>query len=172
MPGTMDAIKSELIPELNNTVNDLVNLFESIDEQQINTSPYEGSWTAGELLRHVAKSTRGLHQMLSAETRAVTRDPGSRIPELKSIFLNFDSKMQSPEFIIPEKKTYEKQYSVDQFKKNFSTIDADIMDADLTQVVEGLPFGELTKLEMLHFLNFHTQRHLHQLNKIAKALKN
>ena len=33
-------------------------------------------------------------------------------------------------------------------------------------------FGEITKLELLHFVLYHTQRHIHQLKKILAAISN
>lgn len=171
MKKTIDEAKKELSVELRKTVDEMTELFSTIDEDKVNTIPYEGSWTAGELLRHVAKATRGLHEMLGAPTRSLERDPGQRIEEFAAIFLNFSTKMKSPDFIIPEKKLYERQYSIDQFKKNFIGLEDAIQQADMSQVVEGLPFGEITKLEMLYFLLYHTQRHLHQLHKIHDALE-
>ena len=43
--------------------------------------------------------------------------------------------------------------------------------ANLTDMVDNLPLGAITKLEILHFVLYHTQRHLHQMKKICDALK-
>ena len=48
--------KNEIFAATDEAVSQLMDLMLSVDENKINTIPYEGSWTAPQLLRHVTKS--------------------------------------------------------------------------------------------------------------------
>ena len=57
-----------------------------------------------------------------------------------------------------------------ELKLAFNKLKENERKTDLTSLVEGLPLGPITKLEILHFSLYHTQRHLHQMKKIVAAL--
>ena len=65
----------------------------SVDENRINTIPYEGSWAAPQLLRHVTKSITGMAKAMHMDAKPAERDPGERIEEIKKIFLDFSKKL-------------------------------------------------------------------------------
>jgi len=39
------------------------------------------------------------------------------------------------------------------------------------EVITGLPLGDVTKLEITHFMLYHLQRHLMQMRRITGVLK-
>ena len=141
----------------------------AVDEDKVNTILYEGSWTAPQLLRHVTKSINGMTKALHMDAKPAERNPGERIEELKKVFLDFSIKLTQPEFIVPEEMIYKKQASIEELNKSFNRFKE---SANLYELVEGLPLGPITKLEIIHFVLYHTQRHLHQMKKICEALKN
>ena len=163
--------KNEIFIATGDAVSQLIDLMLSVDENKINTIPYEGSWTAPQLLRHVTKSINGMAKAMHMDAKPAERDPGERIEELKKIFLDFSKKLKSPEFIVPEEGIYERQPAIDKLKKSFNQFKENANSANLNDLVEGLPLGPITKLEIIHFVLFHTQRHLHQMKKICEALK-
>jgi len=163
--------KNELLTAIEEEVSQLRNLFSSLDEDRINSIPYKDSWTAAQLLRHVTKSTDGMTKGLETKSKPAERDAGEKIPELKKAFLDFSSKMKSPDFIVPEEGPYEKQAAIEELNKSFEFLKESANNANLTDIVEGLPLGATTKLEILHFVLYHTKRHLHQMKKICDALK-
>jgi len=164
--------KSELLNAIEEEFSQLRSLLSSLDENKINSVPYKDSWTAAQLLRHVTKSTDGIAKAMLMNSKPAGRDAGERIPQLKKVFLDFSSKLKSPDFIVPEPGPYEKQAAVKGLDQSFDSFKENTGKADLTDLVEGLPLGPITKLEMLHFVVYHTQRHLHQMKKICDALKN
>ena len=167
--GTVD--KNEIITATCEAVAQLTDLLSSVENAKINIVPYEGSWTAAQLLRHVTKSIAGMAKAVDTNAKPTGRNPGERIEELKMVFLDFSKKMKSPEFIVPEEGTYEKQSVIDDLNKSFNQFKENANNANLNELVEGLPLGPVTKLEIVHFTLFHTQRHLHQMKKICNALK-
>ena len=42
--------------------------------------------------------------------------------------------------------------------------------ANLSEMINHPAFGDITKFEILHFVLYHTQRHIHQLEKIFLAV--
>jgi hypothetical protein len=162
----------ELVAALGEAVAEITSLMESLTDEQINKVPYEDSWTAGQLLRHVSKSMAHMPETMNADGQKADREITQRVPELKSIFLDFSNKFQSPDFIKPEPGPYSKQDSIDELNEVFRNMKMSVEGVDLETVIEGLPMGPVTKLELVHFLVYHTQRHLHQMNKITNALNN
>ncbi len=144
----------------------------AVDEDKINTVPYEGSWTAPQLLRHVTKSINGMTKAMQMDAKPSNRNPSERVDQLKNIFLDFSKKLKQPDFIIPEERIYEKQSSIMELNESFSRFKESAVSANADDLVEGLPLGPITKLEIIHFVLYHTQRHLHQMEKICGALRN
>ena len=163
---------SELLSATADAIGQLTDLMSAVDEEKVNTVPYEGSWTAPQLLRHVTKSINGMTKAMQTDAKAAERDPAERIGQLKSIFLDSSKKLTQPEFIVPEERIYEKQSAIEGLNKSFNRFKESTDTANLNELVEGLPLGPITKLEIIHFVLYHTQRHLHQMKKICDALRN
>ena len=163
---------NETLSAAADAISELTDLMLAVDEDKINTIPYDGSWTAPQLLRHVTKSINGMTKAMHMDAKPAERNPGERIEELKKIFLNFSKKLTQPDFIVPEELIYEKQSSIEELNKSFNRFKESVVNANLDDLVVGLPLGPITKLEIIHFVLYHTQRHLHQMKKICEALKN
>jgi len=163
---------TEILAATSDAISQITDLMSAVDEDKVNTVPYEGSWTTPQLLRHVTKSINGMTRAMQMEAKPAKRDPSERIDELKKIFLDFSKKLTQPDFIVPEERIYEKQSSIEELNKSFSRFKESAAGANLDDLIEGLPLGPITKLEIIHFVLYHTQRHLHQMKKICEALKN
>jgi hypothetical protein len=162
--------KNELFIEIDEAVAALDALVSSLDENKLNIVPYEGSWTAGQLVRHIVKSTDGMAKAMLQKSRLAERNIAERVPELQKVFLDFSSKMRSPEFIVPEDEHYERLASIEELNASFRQFRENTDRVHLYDVVEGLPLGPITKLEILHFVLYHTQRHLNQMKKICDVI--
>lgn len=169
---TTNSTKHELISALEDSIAQLQELMSSLDANNINTVPYQGSWTAGQLFRHVERSISGMAKAMETPAKPAERDPGEKIAFLKAAFLDFSTKMKSPDFIIPEPGPYNQASAKEALDLAFRDLRYSADKAGMNDIVEGLPFGDVTKLEMLHFVLYHTQRHLNQMQQITAALKN
>ena len=143
-----------------------------LSETEINEIPFENSWTAAQVVRHVTKSAKGVSLAMDMPAEAAQRDPGEKIEQLRNSFLDFSVKMKSPEFVVPEDDPYQKDKLLKGFNEALQAVKNAAAGTPLDGLVKGLPFGEITKLELLHFVLYHTQRHLHQLHKVKEAIKN
>lgn len=162
---------AEVLTTIDETVARLSGLMSPIGEEEINSVPYENSWTAGELLSHITKSLSGIAEAMTIPGKPAKRNPGEKVADFKKTFLDFSIQMTSPDFIIPDRKNYDKISALDELIMAAERLKENTNKAAMADVVENLPMGEVTKLELLHFALYHTQRHLHQMHKICDALK-
>ncbi|MGK4569346.1 DinB family protein [Flavobacterium sp. 3HN19-14] len=152
---------------------ELTQLIDSFSEENFNKIPFEGSWTAGQVAQHIKLSAGNVTSVLNGNTAATDRDPEEKIAQLRDLFMNFDTKMQSPVFIIPEFKKYKTEKFVTFFKNLEEDLSEAIENLDLSQTCldfEIPGFGKLTRIELIAFVIFHTQRHIHQMRKISQKV--
>jgi hypothetical protein len=110
-------------------------------------------------------------QALEMEGMPANRDPAQGMERLKKMFLDFTVKYKSPDFILPAEKTYQKEQVLPDLQHSISKLSEIRSRVNLAEMINVPIFGETTKLELLYFVLYHTQRHLHQLNNILKSLQ-
>ena len=103
-------------------------------------------------------------------SKPADRDADERVPELKKTFLDFSLKMKAPYMAVPEEGVYQKQDTLDKLHASLKKFKEAAGTQNLNELVSGLPLGDITKQEILHFALYHTQRHLHQMQKMVDAL--
>jgi hypothetical protein len=162
------------VMEANQTFNKLGELLSSIDESKINKIPFEGSWTAAQVAQHVILSAGGFVELLNGPVRDTDRDPEAYVDNLRSTFLNYDIKMQSPAFVIPETREYEKEVLMSTLGNIREGLLQSIVSLDTTKTCTAFEIpgsGYLTRAEGITFAIVHTERHAHQLGKIRQELE-
>ncbi len=162
----------QLFSSLDETWNTFFNLISSVDEALINVVPFEGCWTVAQLATHVKKSNNAIVQGLQMDGKLSTRNPLDREDELKKTFLDFKVQFQSPDFIVPEKKEYKKEAVVEQLENSIKNLKYLRSNTNLYTIIDLAIFGEITKLEILYFVLYHTQRHIRQLKNILNIINN
>ncbi len=167
----MLSTNKKLFESLDDTSGQLLTLMSSLNETDINQIPFEDSWTAAQLASHITKSNKGIAQALEMEGTVCDRDPAEGAAKLKKMFLDFSVKYKSPEFILPTKNTYQKDLVTDELKASIERLISMRNAVNLSEIIEVPLFGATTKLELLYFVLYHTQRHLHQLQNIVQALE-
>ena len=166
-------MKNNLTGELLTTKNNLLTALDSFSNENINTVPFEGSWTGGQVARHVLKSASGVSEALNGPAKTADRDPGQHLKLLGDIFLNFDIKMKSPDFVLPDDEPKDKGALIQLLEKTFNNIIkvAESEDLDMICTTFEMPnLGRLSKKEFIWFTIVHTQRHIHQLKNILNHL--
>ncbi|MGN7721668.1 DinB family protein [Chitinophaga sp. 22620] len=155
-------------------IAEMAQLLASCNQQQANQVPFAGSWTAAQVTEHMRKSLGGCVQLLQGGAKPTTdREPDEKVKDL-AIFLDMGVKMESPDFVAPEDKEYDK----DALAKEMETLRREFNGAlggkDLSETLTDfeVPFlGEMTRLEVVHFAAYHMQRHNQQMKKIIGRLK-
>ncbi|HEY4197468.1 MAG TPA: DinB family protein [Mucilaginibacter sp.] len=168
-------MKNDLSNELTNTKNELLKTLDLFDQENINVVPFEGSWTGGQVAEHVLKSLSGALQNITGPVKSTDRDPGQYVKPLGEAFLNFDIKMQSPDFIIPSAGPKDRSALRSALATALDGIKTVAITEDLSATCTGFEMptlGALTRSEWIWFSSFHTRRHTHQLKNIINHLKN
>ena len=156
----------ELFIKLHEPVSELLDLLSSKTEVALNTVPFKNSWTAAQVADHITKSTSSIAKAMNMESAPTGRDPGERIQELKKMFLDFTVKFKSPEFILPSQDVYEKEPLIGKLNSSFSQLKERANSVNLSGMITHPAFGDITKLELLYFVLYHTRRHLRQVKNI------
>ena len=168
--GTLNI--KQLFLSLNETWIEFTNLILLINEEKFNVVPFKDSWTVAQLSTHIKKSNNAIIQGLQMDGRPSGRNGDESVENLRKIFLDFNAKFESPAFIVPEQKKYIKEDVIIQLKLSIEKL-KQLKDNVIFDEMISLPiFGEITKYELYNFVLVHTQRHIHQLKKITRALNN
>ncbi|GAA0558179.1 DinB family protein [Chitinophaga japonensis] len=163
--------KQTFLQEFDHTCSTLLELLSSFSQEQLNTVPFAGSWTAGQVGRHLQKGSP--EELLYGPVRPTERQPDEKVEELKMIFLDFETRLQSPDFVLPEDVTYHKEALVSALQHTIARVRAAVESRDMSATCTGfaLPtMGELTGEEWAIFYLVHIQRHIQQLKRIYKAI--
>jgi len=164
---------NEILAEADRTLTELIGLLSEFRPKQVNTVPWNGSWSAGQLAEHMILANGGFVQMIFGPVEDTLRNPCEMILKIKADFLNFDIRMTSPPFIAPALINYDKERLLTDIRDiRGKAIDA-IKTLDLTKTCTAfaLPvYGYLTRLEACYFIIYHTQRHIRQLKDIYQAI--
>ncbi|MEP7251826.1 MAG: DinB family protein [Ginsengibacter sp.] len=166
--NTMDV--DEVLSAIKKTSEELFELISSTNDSNFNLIPFPGSWTFAQVLSHITKSNVAMLQVLNMDGKTAQRNVSERVPELESTFLNYSLKFQSPAFILPGSETFEVASLVDILKKSIIKIQSAAAKTNAAGMVTLPALGEITKYELLHFVLYHTQRHIHQLKNIIAHL--
>ena len=162
-----------VVYEFETVTEALMQLLDSFPAEEFNVVPFEGSWTAGQVGRHLYKSYRGVPQLIDGPVADSNRHPEALVDTFKEAFLDFTTRMQSPDFILPEPIYYNRIQLLQDISKVRLEIILKLKTLDLTNICTGFQLpgaGPMTRLEWVHFMVVHTRRHNHQLQKIRASM--
>jgi hypothetical protein len=165
---TLDS--AQLTAAIDQATAQLLQLLSSFSEVDFYTIPLDDSWTAAQVYEHIIKSNESIAQALGAPGPLTQRQPDERVLEVKELFLSTTNRFQSPESVLPTSPHYEREVIIHALEKLREDIKHLSTTIDKQETVNVPGFGELTKLELLHFIIYHTQRHLRQLKNILKTI--
>jgi uncharacterized damage-inducible protein DinB len=134
----------------------------------INAPPKEGNWTIAQVAKHIVLATTGIPDQKCKEA---DRPVDQFEPSIRDTFLG-KQKMQSQEFLTPEKKSYELETLLSELKNNREGLLKIVKEKDLNQVCLdiALPgWGYLTRYEWIKLNIYHVKRHTQQLLKLMNA---
>jgi hypothetical protein len=166
-------MKTEVQKNIIETFKKLSEVISSFSQEEFNMVPYKDSWTAGQTTQHIILACSGYPKIFAGKTQKTIRKHDEHVKELEAIFLNFSIKMDSPDFIKPEIKEYNKNdLTLSLLKIESELLEAsEKYDLTLTCLDFHLPNSEnFTIYEWINFALVHAQRHTHQLNSILQYL--
>ncbi len=133
--------------------------------ETFNAKPADGGWTAGQVAEHLRQSY-GVLKVLHMEPRPTFRPIDANLPALKTIFLDFGAKYQTPDFIDPPEGRYDPAAMAADISRAKDAFLEAARTQDLSLTCEDDIFPDHTRLEWLHFVVMHTLRHTRQMRRL------
>lgn len=163
-----------LLRELDNAGREILVALADFSTHEFNKEPFAGSWTGGQVAEHLLKSIDTIPQLLTSNTTPTTgRQPDHLVRDIEAIFLDYDTKMQSPDFILPSGGPHDRNEMLQAFRYALDGIAAQARTLDLSLTCTDFEFpgtGYLTRWEWIVFAICHTKRHARQLENIHRHL--
>lgn len=162
-------MKNKILADLQETTQDLLDTISKFTQEEFNRVPFEGSWTPGQVADHIAKAEAGMPAVWQGRTHPTERAADEKVPILEKIFLDFSTKLKSPDFILPSNDPLDKQTLYHSIKNTRAKIEelAATIDLSLTYMDFSFPtIGTLTGIEGAVFIISHSKRHIHQLRNM------
>ncbi|MGQ0827682.1 MAG: DinB family protein [Bacteroidota bacterium] len=162
---------------LANTIS-LFNSFDTLSQIQVEFKPSVTSWNILECLEHlylvdvsISKNITTLSQEQTANDKAELFGEG----KLNHLLVNKRDalKIPAPDFVTPSArfKTIEeaKQHITAIVDNIILYLDANPIEKE-TQTIKHHRLGEMTKMDWIHFLISHTNRHILQIEEVKKLV--
>lgn len=160
--------RTEILGQIQPTYIALCEVIDALTDN-FNRPPSYGGWTPGQVARHLQMSQAKLIQALEATSYETRHPENAKVAAIIGLFLNFDSKYDAPGFITPEDQEFDANRLRNFFSQLKNELSEKVPDLALDVVVPHFDFphiGTLTRLEMIAFALFHTQRHIRQMEKM------
>ncbi|ATL48022.1 hypothetical protein COR50_13070 [Chitinophaga caeni] len=154
-------------------LQDLENAIATFNDQNFNTKPAEGAWSAGQVVEHLIKSSDGLDALMINPVTKTQRDPLEKIPLIESVFLDFEAKYKAPEFNTPSEEPKDKTLLLHQILENYRNFRETYLQLPPGELCTGFEvptMGTFTRAEWLAFVRCHTTRHTRQLRNIFNTV--
>ena len=167
--------KDELIADVEQTVLTLSWLVADIETGRYNKVPFEGSWTAGQVMEHINMVGMGFCKLINGATETTTRRVDEHVERITTMFLNFGAKAIASPNIVPVPADYNLQDQLAKLESIKTSIINDVNTLDLSITCLDFDirtFGHLTRLEAVRIFTDFSDRHIHQLQNIIKKLNN
>lgn len=162
-------MSQELLQELKSVTSDLVEVLSSFSNEDFNTVPAGGGWTAGQIGNHLFKSDYLILESIYGESAPAGRNPHKYVQPVRKQFLDFTTKMKAPATIIPADAHFDKEGLLLSLEATRSRMFEVIGKFDLDELclhTDEPALKGLTRVELLNFVVVHTMRHIHQLKNI------
>ncbi|MBT1707194.1 DinB family protein [Fulvivirgaceae bacterium PWU5] len=169
-PGHVPAQTVSLTKRITEVLDDFCETLSKFTDAQLNQAPSEGGWNAGQVAEHISISIEALPDGHTAEAN---RFIDEKVIPINDVFLDFEAKYESPEFVLPKQVTHDKAALIKTLRDLAEKHAKAATDLDLTVLCMDFEFptlGYMTRYEWLNFFVVHTQRHLRQLKNIYRSL--
>ncbi len=85
-------LTKQISKDVKAAATNLIQIFEPLEEEQINKIPFEGSWTAAQVAEHIIKSNSSIEQSLKSKGKVTERNIDKGIEGLKKDISGFNHK--------------------------------------------------------------------------------
>lgn len=164
--------RAQLNQDISTVFDEVFATIANIPDNTFNSTPFESSWTIGQVAEHIAICSRGIPD---SHVKEAERPYNENEEALKSIFLDMDQKAKAAAAVTPKLPPHHKERLLEKLKANKTVLITIANEKDLSLLCLDMEFpfmGYLTRYEWLRFVHVHTQRHLNQIKNIQQYLSN
>ncbi len=163
----------QIIADLNENTDSLLQELAGFNHQNFSIKPSATEWSAAELTEHLLLIERNVVKALKGNANTTERAIDAKLVLLKMALANTTQKIQAPEMVVPHSATANRQEMLEEIR-NLREEQASLIagcDMSLTCLEFKHPMmGTMTRYEWVYFNIYHTERHLHQLRRIARQV--
>jgi hypothetical protein len=162
-------MKEQLSKDMSAAFDGFINALDRFSESAFNHPVTEGGWSPGQVADHIFKATKAIPDK---NTIPSDRLYNEKIDAIERQFLNFETKLKSPDFVYPEPGPFDKNQMLLLLQSVKEKHKLRIAERDLTEICVGyeLPYiGTMTRYEWFSFIIVHVKRHTYQLNNMYVA---
>lgn len=166
--------KAALIEQVESSTNSFLGLFEQFPADKLHLAPSPGSWSAAQVLEHLLIVESGVNNVMLAPPQAKEeRNPDEKVAYIAQIFNDMDRRYQAGAQIHPRGKQIPAEELIEKFRSVREKLIQIIEDQNLAISCGAFThqvFGNLTRLEWVHFNIIHARRHREQLKRIQSVV--
>jgi hypothetical protein len=169
--GHASAQHVALETRITEVLDDFCETLGKFTDTTVNQTPSYGGWNAGQVAEHISIS---IEAMPDGHTAAANRFIDEKVLPIDDIFLDFEAKYTSPEFVVPKHVTHDRAALIQTLRALERKHVEAAKELDLTLLCMDFEFptvGYMTRYEWLNFFVVHAQRHARQLKHIYQAVK-
>ncbi|MBL7696872.1 MAG: DinB family protein [Chitinophagaceae bacterium] len=162
----MENTKTDLVNLITKVGNEFIDAVDKFSDEEINMVPFPGSWTPAQVADHIIKATGDIPDRF---TEKADRQYDQKVGEMENVFLDFNAKYKSPDFVQPAGGPFKKEELIKSLQAILEKHKSKIPQVDLSAVClrfELPAIGTMTRYEWYRFFVAHTKRHLFQLNNM------
>ncbi len=167
-------LQKELINEISTFHQALESVLSGFSAETLNTVPFQGSWTAGQVAEHLIKSQRHvIEQLTEGQVSAGDRLYDHEVSTIQEIFRNKENKAKTDKSLVPGSPPHNLKILMETLQKQKEQQIGIIKTKELEEFVATLEFpgiGHLSRYEWIHMMVEHGQKHRGQIHTIFKKL--
>ncbi|MEP7080588.1 MAG: hypothetical protein ABI784_07655 [Ginsengibacter sp.] len=104
-------MKAGLIKKIKKILNRLIAVISLFSEAEIIADKSYGNWTTVQASNHIIKSMEGFPYLCYGNTEKANQIRNKKVDQIRNMFLDFSSKMETRELLKPSEKNHNKEES-------------------------------------------------------------
>jgi uncharacterized damage-inducible protein DinB len=167
---------TEFSQKLSNSSSELLALFQDVSETQAQQKPTHHTWSMLECFEHIFVVESGIIKTLQVDATPNTQEKPETVVnrvKVETLLANRELKIEAPDYTAPRNRFKTLAEAKEAFLNKRNILANLIAQTNLQDgvIVQHPRLGNMTKLDWIHFLIQHTNRHIAQLNEIKQQIQ-
>lgn len=164
---------SQLLAEFDLSSQNLIQTLKGFSDEQWNIRPSDNTWSAAQVAHHLLVIEDNINRCFKGKTTPSPRSGDAIIKRMEQFLENRTRTYSAPDYTRPPDDPGSKQELIQKLEETRKQLAEHIINQELNVLCLDFKhffFGELTGYEWIHFVMYHSNRHLIQLQNIKHAL--